>query len=454
MRAVLSITLALSLSAAAVEVWIEPGTVSIPVAKILVAEFEGPDPGVWMVSEALATCLETERGAGAASFIVVERLDIPVTEDEVLEVAREHNATVVVYGSYRVVGGDCLVDPMFDIVPYDTADEVRSPDRPGMIDMGRLGIMDAILEREDDLVFVPSPLYTNYCRLILGVTAVVMGGRSGYALTLLEQASDYFTEEAEEFGPLLAEILEFSGISYMDLEMWEDAKSCFDRQIALDPADPIPLTNRGWCSKKLGDYIAANADFNRALTIDPEHQEAIYARGLLRCQMGFQTEGIQDLTDALALDPTDHRCYLNRGFAYTELEQYDRAVEDLSAAAEMVPDDISSLANLGYALYMSNRYEEAVETLEKVLQLGNTGYDTYAYLAASYASLGDLESAVTYYGASLEVAPTFHNARFYRGKALFHLGRYEEARADLEEFIRNSDDAWYVSEAQAMLDEM
>lgn len=63
---------------------------------------------------------------------------------------------------------------------------------------------------------------------------------------------------------------------YHDVQMWEPAKTYYERAVALSPSDPDLITDWGVCYAGTGDFDRALALFDRAQEARPGHSQSLF----------------------------------------------------------------------------------------------------------------------------------------------------------------------------------
>ena len=98
-------------------------------------------------------------------------------------------------------------------------------------------------------------------------------------------AADY-AEALRRFDNLVddqqpvAQIVYQRAVAYQELGQIDRALAAYDEAIRLNPADPMPLVERGAAlARHKGRLSGAIEDFTRALAISPDNLEALMARG-------------------------------------------------------------------------------------------------------------------------------------------------------------------------------
>ncbi|MDI6718340.1 MAG: tetratricopeptide repeat protein [Methanomicrobiales archaeon] len=102
---------------------------------------------------------------------------------------------------------------------------------------------------------------------------------------------------------LLVEDLNARGREYRRTGRHEEALSCFDRVLEIDPDHPVALTNRGIVLRQVGRLEEAEACFNRVLSRTPSSAAVWMQKSLLLIQLERFPEALQSLDRVLALEP-------------------------------------------------------------------------------------------------------------------------------------------------------
>jgi tetratricopeptide (TPR) repeat protein len=432
--------------------WMNLPDMSRDTAKILVTEFAGPDPGIYRVTDAIVDCFE--RQLGDCDFIVIERYPEPVSEAEAAQAGRDAGAVIVVYGTFTPAerGADFILNYCLAFGEPGVTEPVAQEASFFSTSSGHL-LEDLLTEgpAPTEMTWDHSPSLVNFCNLVLGETALLMGSRDEYASTWLQAAAAYSLGIDPE---TLTETYSKLGFAFFGAGDWESADESFSRCLELSPGRVDILLNRGLLRCNTGSYIGAAADFNQVIALDPDNHEAYYQRGSMRCSTGALEEGIQDLTIAIGLDPTDNRCYVCRANSYANQGHLDLAMADLLKARELAPEDSEAMLTLGWVFFLGESYDDAIAMYDEALSRGSEEYDPYFMRGCCYAAQGRLEEALQDYNAAIELEPEELTGYFYRGQILYRMGRMDEAKNDLEIYVTYGSAPDELARAQQMLDSM
>jgi DNA-binding SARP family transcriptional activator/TolB-like protein len=147
-----------------------------------------------------------------------------------------------------------------------------------------------------------------------------------------------------------------------------------------------------------------------------------------------------DLTDraltyarrAAQLDPIDSRSQLCLGWSHAMAKKYDQAMVYMPLAYELNENDPWTMISSANCMAFCGEYEQANEIAQHALELpmAPSGLQ-WSYHVAIRFMCGDYEGCVA---AADSVGGVNQNVPAYKVSALYHLGRFEEAQAELANF--------------------
>jgi tetratricopeptide (TPR) repeat protein/TolB-like protein len=178
------------------------------------------------------------------------------------------------------------------------------------------------------------------------------------------------------------------------------AKEAALRAVELDPeGGPAYAILAGLAYITDFDWPKAGSLFTRALAASPRDAAVRTAFATFLMYSARFEESLREYDIVQALDPLDPAIRCNKGALYFYWRRYDRAETVLADALEMTP------------------------------------YDVYArlLLADSYAQSGRPEESLEASRALVDVAPDYANSYVYEARALYMLGREDEAGTIMNE---------------------
>ena len=138
------------------------------------------------------------------------------------------------------------------------------------------------------------------------------------------------------------------------------------------------------------------------------------------------------LTQLVKLYPNDERALTLLGTFYFGQQQYEDAVKELKKANKVAPDYSAPYNMLGYSLKSLGKYDDAEKAFQKYTKLipdDPNPYDSYGELLMKS---GKFEESITQYRKALSIDPNFVASRVGISNDYNYLGKYDEARSELQ----------------------
>jgi tetratricopeptide (TPR) repeat protein len=412
---------------------------------IVVAEFDGPDPQSYRVTE---TILSQLRDATADyPDVKLKALAEPVTEQMGSEAARDlgeqQKATIMIWGWYGKTDSAVPISINFEVL--------QPPEYLPEFGDTASGTVQTFALAELDSLQLQTQLSAEMTYLTLFTLGMVSYSAENYTSAIAR-----FDAALEQLpGPtdsLVAVITHFHrGNAYAFNSDYEQAIVAYDTALTIQPSLPEGLYNKGLTLYELGRYEKAIQAYDAALAIKSDYPEALYNKGLALSNLGRYEEAIAAYDAALEIKPDNHKALNNKGSVLLTLSRYEEAIAACNAALEIKPDLPETLNNKGLALSNLGRYEEAIQSYDAAIEIqpnfhqafhnkGSTLYKLgrYEEAIAAYDTLLAIQpddpttlykEAIAAYDAALAIKPDFPEALHGKGRALHESGRYEEAIA-------------------------
>ena len=502
----------------ALQSYIKPQRISPPATApnkvtILVAEFDGPDPKRYRVTEHIIKRLRRE--TREYSDISVEALGRAVSEQQGSKVAREigqqRKARIVVWGWYGPTQDTVSVSVYFEVLRKPKYLNLRENPEPQILpiselngikiqtrlsrEMTYLTLMTVGLARyeaEDydgaikrfttalDQSNVPNqmidPAEIYYYR---GNAYHYKAGANGIVRAIADynkavelgsdSAETYYNrglaygkkgqydrtisdcDEAIKRKSDFAEAYVNRGCAYDEIGQHDRAIADFDKAIALNPDDAIAYNNRGTANGNKGQYDRAIADFDKAIALKPDYANAYYNRGTAYASKGEYDRAISDYDKAIKIKPDYAEAYYNRGLTYASKGEYDRAISDYDKAIKIKPDYAIAYNNRGTVYGNKGQLDQAIADFGKVIELKPDYANAYYNRGFIYASKGEYDRAISDYDKAIKIKPDYAEAYNNRGNAYYRKNMYDPAIADYDKTIeiRPNDTEAYYNRALA-----
>lgn len=455
-------------------------------AKIIIANFEGPDSFGFGISRKIYDRIS--QTTSSYQDFELERIDSIIDKSEqAKQIGEERKAVLVIWGHYFATNTNVEIHYNFDFPKQDIIDFVKRtgttlPNAKRVYTDHRKKLDDFTIQGDlsNEMNFVS--------HLALGIlhltkedakNAIEVFTKAIDAGKFLKKRSDIYQayllrsfahQINVDYKKSIADLVEvinkkpdnvtayiWLAHTYIHYGRTKDIKNNYNKAIHLDPNDPDIYVCRCYY------YFVTNQDFQKALDDCNKAvnlnggEDAYLARGILKDYLfkevakktdknlvytegnNYVDEAISDISKAIDLYQ-HHFNYTNRGIAY--LSKYlitndkkfiDKALEDANKALEVKPQNyhsylIRSKANFFYGDFINWRinYDKAIEFANI-----NRKATLYYERGEMYLELGDYSSALSDFQQTAKIYPNFvidHMPVYHKISQVFYrMGDYTNA---------------------------
>lgn len=217
--------------------------------------------------------------------------------------------------------------------------------------------------------------------------------------------------------------------AYEDQDRSLEAIAAYTRALSLEPNRAIAHLNRGSSHRKLGNFVAAEADYRRFIELEPDDYRGPYALGALHAATGRYDEAIRWLTAANQLNARTPLPLRELADVYFAAGRPDATVTALEGARGRDPAIATAeyFDLLGAAYGRLGRYDEAIEAFGRALRMDPALVTALLHRAFAYLRSGRFEAALADFDSAATGMPDNARAHYGRAETLMKLGRHTEA---------------------------
>ncbi len=355
---------------------------------VLVAEFEGPDPQKYGVTNIILEQLID--ATQDYQYVEIKRLNQNIDTSEVAQAkGREAQADIVLWGTYVTNTSHTRVTTHFEVID-------KSFDLP--------------LRKEKEIITARTAELESF--------------------TMQEQLSKGMTYL----------VLLTVGIIQLESLHFDEAVASFTKALSLltvpeQIIEPHHLYDyRAICYLMKGMPEEAVADYSKAISFKRD-ADLFYMRGFIYVRQAKLTQALVDLNISLSLEPRE-AVYAMRGFAYLYLAHDLRhAMLDFNKAIELNPNSIGGRVNRSMLYSQEGNFEAALADVNVVIGLQPSS-GAYGNRGTIFSAKGDTEKALADYSIAIELDPNNATNYYNRGNLNSRLHNLDEALADLNSAIR------------------
>ena len=320
---------------------------------------------------------------------------------------------------------------------------------------------------------------TNLCQEIIdnnpaNFKALHLLGTIAIETQQYEQGVEFLMQALEIF-PLYVEAYINLGVALEKLELFEDARFCFQKSIEIEPLQFSGYHNLASFYKKqdrwadvvsiLEDGIEAGEKYRLELntddnTLEPSFTDLYFRLGLIQKEQNQIESAIRNFETVLLLDPIQEEAHfrlaellferlkneypqqleatalINRQLqdkvtCNLDLDDINRIIQLYQEGLRINPKDHRAHHNLGFVQMLSGQHQAAEKSFKKAIDLDSNHSPSYSKLGDIFSDRNDIEQAIHYYQEGLRVQPNDFITRANLGIALMHKGEIEAAISEL-----------------------
>ncbi len=181
----------------------------------------------------------------------------------------------------------------------------------------------------------------------------------------------------ESGGELEVDDLINKGNALAELDRSEEAITCYDKALDINPRDFKIWCNKGTALDDLGRQAEAITWYDKGLDLNPRDDKAWYNKGNTFYKLHRSTESISCYDKALDINPRYALAWLNKGVVLHSLGRGDEAIACYDKALDINPRYADAWNNKGVALFSLGRGDEAILSFQKFIEFAPPQYASH-----------------------------------------------------------------------------
>jgi len=205
--------------------------------------------------------------------------------------------------------------------------------------------------------------------------------------------------EAQARDPSYADAYQGAGLSYQQLERYEQAIGMFRKALDLNPIHSLAQLGLADCYFQLGKVEEALGAYTQFVSIEPNNSRAKMAIGSCYQKLGRYEEAVETYEKLIQNDPNNPTLVDYLAGCCLSLGRCGNAIEILEKITVVEPNNPMMYFGLGALYQMDSRHDEAIQALRTALAFTP---DDWGYVQSDslYRELAlDLESSRLYWEA-------------------------------------------------------
>jgi tetratricopeptide (TPR) repeat protein len=409
---------------------------------ILVADFDGPDPMNYRVSEKIRENLKN--GTTSYSNVKIKALNKIIKESEkdkdgsevAHEEGRKHKATIVIWGWYGKTKNVVPIRAHFELLKWPNLSYVPNSSLPLPIDLTTKSLLVPIAQLES------TTIHTHLSKEMTYLTLLTLG-ISHSLVEEWEDAIEKFTKALEQMQNVGNEIsfltkskvLTFRGNARIHGDL-TGALSDVNEAIKIDPDNTAAYSLRGLVRILQTKEKGGLADINKAIKLAPNDSTLYLARGTIRNDYLRDDKGIEDVNKSIKLNPNKSDSYAVRGSIRTEMGDIRGGMSDFDKAIKLNPNNYLIYSQRGSYRCLKGEIKRGIADLTKAIQLNNKSSSTYFLRGTNQIMWGDAKEGIADLSKVIQLKPKDDGAYAARGSYRIQLGNKKEGLDDIAKALR------------------
>jgi tetratricopeptide (TPR) repeat protein len=217
------------------------------------------------------------------------------------------------------------------------------------------------------------------------------------------------------------------GDALFDNEKYDEAISCYEKAIEIDPMNKWGWINKGAALAELSKFEEAISCYDKVIEMYPRSAQAWIDKGFTLNETKKYDEAVLAFNTAIEIKPNSSDAWNGKGFALANAEKYDESIQCYEQAIKSNPKNSVAWNNKGFVLMDQGKYAEAIQSFEKLIKLEPKSASAWSNNGAALYGLHKYEEAMKAFSRAIEIDPEEPIYWYYKSKALKSLNRNGEA---------------------------
>lgn len=244
------------------------------------------------------------------------------------------------------------------------------------------------------------------------------------------------------------------GFTYLDKEECSRAEREFQSLAEMQPRFADAHIGLGYAKLCAEDATKALTYFRKAIELEPYNDWAHQGLGVAYAIQERWEESDAAFVEAIRFSPAPASLHIRLGQSYLNRDKTDEAEAEYKLAAAL--DPYSQEALLGLTQILLNQYQEAeaLTTVQDAVALDASNKKAQYFLGLLTVLQGDPENGAAILKDLLDKEPEETYAHYFLGIAYTEMGRYRDAKKELETFqtLSGSQQSYTLKNLVAALD--
>jgi tetratricopeptide (TPR) repeat protein len=227
-----------------------------------------------------------------------------------------------------------------------------------------------------------------------------------------------------------ADLFNYIGLSYYQLNLFEQAKTNFEEAVKRNPDDENIQVNLGLTYLAMNNLDSARYHFQESLSINPSNAVAQYNLSL--CQTDSSSDQIKQLDLLILKSKNFPMAYAQRAYQHYIHGNYMAAIADYDSAILLDPDNSEYYLERGILLEKVDEIDLAMKDFKTALTLSDNNFKAWYNLANAFFLQNNYKASIEYYSQAIDLNPEIPYLYYNRSLAYYYLKDMGNACNDMK----------------------
>ena len=199
------------------------------------------------------------------------------------------------------------------------------------------------------------------------------------------------------------ELIKLAGLTEVNTENWDKAKSHFETVVKYSPDDATAWFYLANCYNNLGDFISAKNAYIKVIELREGYEEAYKSLCVTLLKLEQPDEAIKYAQIAQKYAQEDYMYDFIIGTAYMKLKDFQNSVKPLEKAMEKAPENFGVYNSLGTAYIATGKSDDAINCYRKAIEMFPENPMAYFNLGSAYQIQKKHQDACEYLKKAVEL---------------------------------------------------
>lgn len=216
------------------------------------------------------------------------------------------------------------------------------------------------------------------------------------------QEAKVLIDEMLKDTPNDLELLKLAGLTYINLNLWQDAKKHFETVVKFESEDATSWFYLAKCYEKLEDLISAKNAYISVIKLRNEYTEAYTSLCIILIKLNEIDDTIMYAKQAQSFND-DYIFDFIIGTALMKNKEFDKAIEPLVSSLQKNEYNLATLNSLGTCYMATGMTEQAISTYQQALKINSKAPMAYFNIGSAYQIQQKHDKAIEYFEKALEI---------------------------------------------------